>query len=162
MLNQLSLFGDLVAEGRLRQRSHTLGRRTADEEAPAQRELRLKIRKRAFKARIRDRGTSNDEHWSELAAIRIHQELLNDWAAAMTRSDLSYRDQFDYWTWALGSPTEAFSFHDCLVADGYGHPGVVIEYLRERRPEWLGVIEELSLEDQARIAKAMDAQSVAN
>ena len=111
--------------------------------APKQREMRIKLmRKIAFKRRYHERpGVGNDHDWSYQAAVKMHEYLLQEWEEHFPHCS-NLRDQFDYWSWMLGSREQAFSFHDCLVIGGF-RPEETIEALERRAPSWFLAIRDL-------------------
>ncbi|OGU24354.1 MAG: hypothetical protein A2580_09170 [Hydrogenophilales bacterium RIFOXYD1_FULL_62_11] len=123
--------------------------------SPKQKALRIKLmRKIAFKQRYRELpGVGNDEAWSHDGILILHRALLADWEETFP-SCTNTRQQIDYWTWMLGDPTAPFSFHDCLVVEGFTDPEMVIENLRKRAPTWWVDAQQYPDRQQLKIYKA--------
>lgn len=147
-MEQLFMFGTPpeVEEAR-RNRSYT---RRNFGPAPKQKHMRIKLmRKIAFKRRFRDQpGQGNDSKWSDEHIIKLHMVILEDWKTRFP-SCTNAQELVDYWLWMLGNPNDSFSFHDCLVADGYVQPFDVIESVARQTPEWIR--EAIEMDDVAQI-----------
>lgn len=137
-------------------------RGASDGPTPQQRELNLKklLRKIAFRRRTKEaKGVGNDESWSTEGIVKIHQTLLADFEAKFPLTT-NPRDQLDWWLWILGDKNEAFSFHDCLVVDGYTHPQDFIEECAKFAPAWVLEIIDLPADQQvARMQQLIEAKA---
>lgn len=141
-MEQLFMFGQPPAKQEVRR---TITRRQFGPE-PKQKKLRIKLqRKIAYKKRVyEDPNARNEYHWGVEGIARIHVALFEDWHERF--GDCKNREELiDYWFWMLGDPTEAFSFHDCLVAAGYSRPQEVIDQITNHIPDWLeSIIDRMS------------------
>lgn len=160
-MEQLFMFGTPpeLEEAR-RNRSYT---RRNFGPAPKQKPIRIKLmRKIAFKRRFREQpGQGNDCHWDDELVIKLHTVILEDWQTRFP-SCTNRQELVDYWLWMLGDPNEAFSFHDCLVADGYAQPYEVIDSVTRFVPDWIKAALEMDGEAQAQhFTAAMKADHTA-
>jgi|GEM_PF-2604627 hypothetical protein len=159
---QLWLFGpppEGVANANVRRRAarrlQELSTRT-----PVQKDLMLKIRKIAYKKRVyEDPNARNDFTWEEERIFRLHLVLLNDLEERFPQATL-HTTQLEFWLWMCGDGRHAFSFQDCLVADGYTNPGIVVEACQERIPSWIRELHDngSTIEEAYKVAAEYDAK----